>query len=275
MVSINVDKKVIFKNKLIYFVCTCFLLLFLIGVYYYFFFHTIKMDIGTMMKLSFEGESGKATVHIEIVENNYNQRIQPFFDSLTYKVEPSTDLKNGDKVETTLYYDQELASKYYIEVSSTTETFVVDGLAERYMHIEEIPEKFISQINSKGNAYIEKNKQAILDSTFSNFKKKTAVYQSHKLLHRAFLKAEQMDHKDKIIEVYQIEANGTVHDTEEVHSSSRYYMMVYDDINTLQLLDAQNIYGEPVTEDEVDLDSSQFIKLLRAKYLLSYEITLF
>lgn len=275
MVGMNIDKKAIFKNKLIYLVCTCSILLLLIGVYYYFFFHIIKIDISTIMQLSFEGESGNATAYVTTVDNHYNQRIQPFFDSLTYTVEPSTQLKNGDQVTVTLHYDQEQASKYHIEVSSTTKTLVVDGLAERYKDIEEIPETFISQLNGQGNTYIEKNRQAILESTFSHFKKKTAVYQSHKLLHRTFLKAEQIEHKDKIIEVYEIYASGIAHDTGEEQSSSCYYMIVYDDIHKMQLLDAQNIYGEPVSGDKTNLDSNQFIKLLRAKYLLSYEIMLF
>ena len=275
MVGMNIDKKAIFKNKLIYLVCTCSILLLLIGVYYYFFFHIIKVDMNTIMQLSFEGESGNATAYVTTVDNYYNQRIQPFFDSLTYTVEPSTQLKNGDQVTVTLHYDQEQASKYHIEVSSTTETLVVDGLAERYKDIEEIPETFISQLNSQGNTYIEKNRQAILESTFSHFKKKTVVYQSHNLLHRAFLKAEQIEHKDKIVEVYEIYASGIVQDSEEERLDSCYYMVVYDDIHKMQLLDAQNIYGEPVIEDKTNLDSNQFIKLLRAKYLLSYEIMLF
>lgn len=266
MVSISSERKKALKNKFIYIGCTCSLLLFLILVFYYFFFHTIKVDLNTATQFLLEGESGSATASIKKMDNNYNQRIQPFFDSLTYHIEPSTQLKNGDQVQVTWYYDQELASQYHIEVLSTTQTFLVEGLAERYTHIEEIPENFLSQLHMKGNSYIEKNKSEILDEVFPENLK--ATYESHTLLHRVFLKAEQKEQKDKIIEIYQLQAH------KDAQNLQGYYMIIFDSIHNQQLLDSKNIYGEAIFE-EAPLDENQLVKFLRSKYLLSYEITFF
>lgn len=269
---LNHKKKTI-KNKAIYLICTCSMLIGLIGVYYFFFYHTISVDLTEKITITYEGESNFATANIEGNYEGYNQRIQPFYDSIQFDIEPNNNLSNGDIVKVAVIYDEELAKAYHIEVINNEKEFEVSGLAERYKTVANIPAEYLDMIEKSGRSYIEKNTEKILIEDIDEFDAtKKVELNEPKKLHSIFLKAEKADDKDKLIEVYEFTVKGTSKEKQEEVELKVPYLIVFDNVNTKKELSDENIFGEKIKNAEDMTDVNNALAYLKGKYLLNYEM---
>lgn len=84
------------KNK---FITSMSMLLIVVSLYvtcYMLFFRTVEVDVTKDAGIEYRGEDGSASVRVINRNQNYNQRIQEFMDSITYEVKPAKKLKNGE-----------------------------------------------------------------------------------------------------------------------------------------------------------------------------------
>ena len=79
---------------------------------YMLFFRTVEVDVTKDAVIEYRGEDGAGKVRVLNRNQNYNQRIQEFMDSITYEVKPSENLKNGDQITIQAEYDETLARRY-------------------------------------------------------------------------------------------------------------------------------------------------------------------
>lgn len=86
------------QNKLVYFGALLGLCALLILVAYFFFLRTVKVDVMSSMRLIYEGENHDASVEAINTMEDINQRIQEFYNTIHYTVEPDTGLSNGDTI---------------------------------------------------------------------------------------------------------------------------------------------------------------------------------
>jgi len=82
------------KSKAIYLVSLLLMCVGLILVAYFFFLRTIELDVTKNIRLYYSGENGRASVEAKSGEEDLNQRIQEFYDTLTYTIEPNEALSN-------------------------------------------------------------------------------------------------------------------------------------------------------------------------------------
>lgn len=270
------------KNKII----TAFsMILIIISLYvtcYMLFFRTVDVDVTKAAEITYHGESGSATVKVSNKNQDYNQRIQEFMDSIIYQVSPSKRLKNGDVIKITAKYNEDLASRYHIHPTNKTRNVTIANLPIRYDGVDDISPTLLEKANKKGQEYLDKNMDSILNEDFTSFHitAKPQLVHSNRI-YRIFLDSKKASVKDKIIDIFAITAKGEVNtssekETLEVKEETIYYMITYNEINTsAQILD-ENVYGEKImNKANVDLTKeSDFMKYITTKYGSIYTITL-
>ena len=260
------------KNKCIYVVCFAAMLGVLGTVYYACFFREIHMDLTHNVEVSFVGENGSGHIEIERHDLNYNQRIQPFYDSLSTSFSSDGTLTNGDEVTVTIMYDNALAEKFNIVIDENTMLRTVEGLAQRFSSKDEITADFLRRVTEKCERYMKSHMDYILGQDF-NFASDAALI-DQRMLQRVFLKANDMQIHDKIIDIYQMKAEGKKEDG-SVYQETIYYMLVFDDINSNMQLSDHQIYGEKALYTEENLgEETGIICYFRNKYILSYDVIL-
>lgn len=259
-----------FKNKLIYFVCFGMMLTILTSVYYVCFFREIEIDLTQHLQISFIGENGNGIIQTTRDDFNYNQRIQPFYDTLEEEVSSNGSLANGDKVQVSINYDEVLAEQLHIHVSENTVEITVEGLAERFESTDDISEEYMDKLTLESDRYLKKDQDRILreDFTLENDIK----YVGDNLLQKVFLKAENSQEHDRIVFVYEVSAQGKK-DTEELQEEKIYYMIVFDDVNSNLKLNDNQVYGEKALSTQEDLTTEEgIVRYFKSKYVLSYEV---
>lgn len=142
------------KNKLIYFafLLSCCIGLMLVG--YFGFLQTVDIDVMLGIQLVYTGESGEAQVSAVSKTDDLNQRIQEFMKTVTYSIEPSEKLSNGDTITVTALYDADMAAEYHFQPANTTASFLVEGLPERYEKLADIPEAYIRESEKAAREYL-------------------------------------------------------------------------------------------------------------------------
>ena len=233
------------KNK---FVTAISMLLILSGLYatcYIFFFRTVEVDVTKDAFLQYSGESGSGEVKVRNEMLNYNQRIQEFMDSVTYNVSPHQNLSNGDIITVQASYDEDLAKRYHIKPIESKREIVVTDLPQRLDELPELDDPFYKTLHEKSKNYLDKNMKSILNEDFTVFDRdEKPKLDNSTYLYRVFLKSKNKEQKDKILDVYSIEASFT--EGEQIKKDKIYYMITYNEINTSFEIRDENIYGEKI-----------------------------
>lgn len=261
------------KNKLIYVICFSTMLAILGGVYYICFFREIHVDLTKNIEVRFIGENGSGEVQITRHDMNYNQRIEPFYESLSVSFSENNQLSNGDEVTIVVQYDGGLADKFNIVVDESELVKTVEGLAQRFASKDEIPQEYLDQLSNKSTTFMKKDESRILDQDFT-FASDVKLLEET-MIQRVFLKAEDAQIHDKIIDIYKMQAEGK-RENGDMAEETIYYMVVFDDINSNLTITDNQMYGEKALYTEENLGEDEgIINYFKNKYLLSYRIELF
>lgn len=268
------------KNK---FITSMSMLLIIISLYatcYMLFFRTVEVDVTKAAEITYRGESGTATLTVSNRSQDYNQRIQEFMDSITYKASDRKNLKNGDTVTITASYDSTLADRYHIDPINVERTITVENLPIRYEHADEIEDGYLKKMDERGQQYLDKNMESILDEDFTAFFiTSQPQLVDAKRMYRVFLDSKKTSSKDKVIDIYAIKAKGEVNTSSkeqklEEKEETIYYMITYNEINTSQKILDENVYGEKLmNKTNTDLSKEEnFKKFIQSKYGSVYGI---
>ena len=249
------------------------MLLIVVSLYvtcYMLFFRTVEVDVTKDAGIEYRGEDGSASVRVINRNQNYNQRIQEFMDSITYEVKPAKKLKNGDELTITARYDETLASRYHVNPIQTVRRVKVKDLPERFADVNEIPASFLSTLDDRTRSYLNKNMEQILNEDFTSFFiRSQPELVNQKQMYRVFLDGKKSSAKDKIIDIYAITAKGEVNT-----SSKKETLEMKEDTNTsLRILD-ENVYGEKliISESNDLTKETQFTSFMKSKYKSAYEV---
>lgn len=91
----------------------------------------VPLDLTDNLVLSFEGTNGNgiATAEKNIPFDGSSSTVRKFIQSVTYDIQPKSNLSNGDSVIVTAKYDQEIANMApFIKLNGLSKTYIVDGL---------------------------------------------------------------------------------------------------------------------------------------------------
>lgn len=275
----DVAQKLVVKNKLLFVFCISFIMVSLFMVCYLFFFRSITIDVTKDISVTYEGESGVASVVIHNEAYNLNQRTQEFLNSINYQVTPSRNISNGTKITIAASWSEELADKYNIQVINTEKEIVVEGLRQRYQNVEEIPDDFIALLNIRSETYFKRNMETILKKDFSDFYvTSNTELKENALVYRFFLQAMDKENKDKILDVYAMSATGKINqgvDHEDLidGESTIYYSVLYDNVDDTQKVEDSDVYGEKLILPK-EATADEVLASIKGKYLLSYSMSL-
>lgn len=272
-------QRLLFKNKLLFICCILFMMSGLFLTCYLFFFRTITIDVTKNAQIAYEGESGFASVSAVNVDHNLNQRTQEFLNSISYQVTPRSQLSNGTLITITAKYDEALAAKYHIRVINETKEITVSGLVERFSDPADIDSEFLGILDANAQSYFDKHKAEIMQEDFTQFYASSERSMlGYERKYRVFLQALDRTNKDKIVDIYEVYGKGMVntaadHEDLREQTSSIYYMVTYDEINTAKQIRDENVFGEKILSIAVN-DTESLTQLLHMKFLLSYHFTI-
>ncbi len=265
------------KNKLLFLFCMLMIMSSLFLVCYICFFRTVTIDVTKDMKIEYSGESGAATVMVTNTSNNLNQRTQEFLDTIVYTVTPNAKLSNGTKITIQARYNQELADKYHIQVINETKEITISGLEERFSDAKQITKEFQKKIDQVGNDYLDKNITEILQASFELFDHDSDIQLvDQKHIYRLFLKSLNKENKDKIIDIYQIFAKGTVSNENQAQVGKEeavYYVITYDNINSSLQIRDESVFGESWNVDDISTQE-KLIPIVQSKYQFGYRVSI-
>ncbi|WP_289108539.1 hypothetical protein, partial [uncultured Dubosiella sp.] len=235
------------QNKLVYFGALLGLCALLILVAYFFFLRTVKVDVMSSMRLIYEGENHDASVEAINTMEDINQRIQEFYNTIHYTVEPDTGLSNGDTITVKAQYDEALAQQYHFEPENTVKEIVVEGLPNRFDSVTQIDTAWIGQIEREMERYIEEHKGQEIETEFTQIDPREATLESTTLEYAGFLKSMEAQHGDRFIGLYRLSY------AIEQKPVDMYYIVIVPNINDSLQIDTQNIYGERayLSEEEI------------------------
>lgn len=270
----------VLKSKVISAACLMIIILALYGTCYLLFFRTTGVDVTADIEILYRGENGSGSVLVKNKNEVYNQRIREFMDTVTYKVTPNQELKNGDTITIEASYDKSLASRYHIDPDQLTKEVVVANLPVRYANVRKIPQTLLDKINKSSQSYMDKNMDSILSDDFTSFYVTSeATLVNYRRSYRVFLNANDANSKDKILDIYAITASGDVNTSNEkeklvTKEVTIYYMITYNEINTGNRIANDNIYGEKIiTTANQDLSKeADFTSYMNEKYGEGYLI---
>lgn len=268
------------KNKMISALCLGLIIMSLYGTCYLLFFRTTGIDVTKDVDIIYRGENGSGSVMVRNKNLNYNQRIQEFMDTVTYKVTPNRNLKNGDTITIQADYDEKLASRYHIDATHVSKEVVVSNLPIRYENAKDIPQTMLDTINESSEKYLKKYMTAILEDDFTSFYISShPELVSYQRIYRIFLNSEEKDVRDKILDIYAISAKGEVNVSKkeerlETKEETIYYMITYNEINTSEQIPDEDVYGEKIiTNRKQELSKeSEFRDYMKSKYGAHYKI---
>ena len=218
------------KNKLIYFafLLSCCIGLMLVG--YFGFLQTVNIDVMLGIQFVYTGESGEAQVSAVSKTDDLNQRIQEFMQTVTYTIEPSEKLANGDTITVTALYDADMAVEYHFQPVNTRAEFRVEGLPERYASLAEIPE-----------AYIQESREAA---------SRALKAEGQEPVYGAFLQGKTAGVRDRILWMYQLE-------------DGWYEIVLVPDVNNAQVVNRKAISTQQVYLSSKEQENRDFAGYVR------------
>ena len=182
------DKQKI-ENKTIYFISLLSMVCILVLIAYFFFLRNVEIDIMANAQYTYTGENGNASVVVSPKQGDLNQRTQDFLNSVKYEVSPNTDLSNGDTIHVTATYDEALANQYHYKPKSVETDVKVEGLANRYKALEDIPKTLIREGKDATIEYVKENEDSIYSLEGKN--EKVPNLDKMKIVYSAYLKSNQ------------------------------------------------------------------------------------
>lgn len=248
------------ENKFIYFACLVSMICVLVLIAYFFFMRNVEIDIMDNAQYTYVGENGNASVVVSAKQGDINQRVQDFLNTVKYEVSPNTDLSNGDTIHVTATYDQALANQYHYKPKSTKANVKVQGLANRYTTLEQIPKSLIQQGKEEALDYVRKNADSIY--SIDGKKEKTPSLGKVKIMYSAYLKSNQKNNSDRFVYIVSMKYS----------SETLYYMVCIPNINDSNEIDIQNIYGEKAYLMEDELQKKDFAGYVERVYETKYQI---
>lgn len=253
------DKQKI-ENKFIYFISLLGMVTILVLIAYFFFLRNVEVDIMDNAQYTYVGENGNASVVVSAKQGELNQRMQDFLDSVKYEVSPSSDLSNGDTIHVTATYDEALANQYHYKPKSVEADVVVEGLANRYLSLKDIPKTLIKDGENAALDYVKDNQDEIYE--LDGKEEKTPSLDKMKIVYSAYLKSNQKKNSDRF--VYIVSMNYS--------SEILYYMVCIPNINDSNEIDTHNIYGEKAYLTQEELDGKDFNGYVDRVYSSKYQI---
>lgn len=253
------DKQKI-ENKFIYFISLLGMVTILVLIAYFFFLRNVEVDIMDNAQYTYVGENGNASVVVSAKQGELNQRMQDFLNSVKYEVSPSSDLSNGDTIHVTATYDEVLANQYHYKPKSVEANVVVEGLANRYLALQDIPKTLIQDGRNAALDYVKENQDAIYK--LDGKEEKTPSLDKMKIVYSAYLKSNQKKNSDRF--VYIVSMNYS--------SEILYYMVCIPNINDSNEIDTHNIYGEKAYLTQEELDGKDFNGYVDRVYSSKYQI---
>ena len=253
------DKQKI-ENKFIYFISLLGMVTILVLIAYFFFLRNVEVDIMDNAQYTYVGENGNASVVVSAKQGELNQRMQDFLDSVKYEVSPSSDLSNGDTIHVTATYDEALANQYHYKPKSVEADVVVEGLANRYLSLKDIPKTLIKDGENAALDYVKDNQDEIYE--LDGKEEKTPSLDKMKIVYSAYLKSNQKKNSDRF--VYIVSMNYS--------SEILYYMVCIPNINDSNEIDTHNIYGEKAYLTQEELDGKDFNGYVDRVYSSKYHI---
>lgn len=253
------DKQKI-ENKFIYFISLLGMVTILVLIAYFFFLRNVEVDIMDNAQYIYVGENGNASVVVSANQGELNQRMQDFLNSVKYEVSPSSDLSNGDTIHVTATYDEALANQYHYKPKSIEANVVVEGLANRYLALQDIPKTLIQDGRNAALDYVKENQDAIYK--LDGKEEKTPSLDKMKIVYSAYLKSNQKKNSDRF--VYIVSMNYS--------SEILYYMVCIPNINDSNEIDTHNIYGEKAYLTQEELDGKDFNGYVDRVYSSKYQI---
>ena len=253
------DKQKI-ENKFIYFISLLGMVMILVLIAYFFFLRNVEVDIMDNAQYTYVGENGNASVVVSAKQGELNQRMQDFLNSVKYEVSPSSDLSNGDTIHVTATYDEALANQYHYKPKSIEADVVVEGLANRYLALQDIPKTLIQDGRNAALDYVKENQDAIYK--LDGKEEKTPSLDKMKIVYSAYLKSNQKKNSDRFAYIVQM-----TYDSEVL-----YYMVCIPNINDSNEIDTHNIYGEKAYLTQEELDGKDFNGYVDRVYSSKYQI---
>lgn len=248
------------ENKFIYFISLLGMVMILVLIAYFFFLRNVEVDIMDNVQYTYVGENGNASVVVSAKQGELNQRMQDFLNSVKYEVSPSSDLSNGDTIHVTATYDEALANQYHYKPKSIEANVVVEGLANRYLALQDIPKTLIQDGRNAALDYVKENQDAIYK--LDGKEEKTPSLDKMKIVYSAYLKSNQKKNSDRFVYIVQM-----TYDSEVL-----YYMVCIPNINDSNEIDTHNIYGEKAYLTQEELDGKDFNGYVDRVYSSKYQI---
>lgn len=237
------------NNKIIYFIALGSMCTLLILIMYNFFYRTIEVDVMKNIRFNYTNENGNATVTVENISEDLNQRTQAFLDTVEYEVSPNTNLSNGDILHVTTTFDENLAQQYHYKPVNTEAEFIVEGLDNRFDSSEQIEPSYLKDIDAAAIHYINEHATEIyvLDSDIKDHEKPKLVKKEK--IYSSFLKSNTSKSSDRILSIYKLDYKT---------NQSIYYLVVVPNINDSNTVQKQNIYGEKAYLSQEEIDSMNY-----------------
>lgn len=253
------DKQKI-ENKTIYFISLLSMVCILVLIAYFFFLRNVEIDIMANAQYTYTGENGNASVVVSPKQGDLNQRTQDFLNSVKYEVSPNTDLSNGDTIHVTATYDEALANQYHYKPKSVATDVKVEGLANRYKALEDIPKTLIREGKDATIEYVKENEDSIYSLEGKN--EKVPNLDKMKIVYSAYLKSNQKNNSDRFVYIVYMNYSSEI----------LYYMVCIPNINDSDEIDTHNIYGEKAYLTQDELEDKDFAGYVNRVYSSKYQI---
>ena len=239
------DSKERIKNKWIYFIALLSICLGLFLMSYFSFLRTIEVDMTKNVKITYDGEQGRAHAHAKCAMTDLNQRLQSFYDSIEYEIEPNGNLSNGDTILIKAHYDESLAQEYHYDPIHLEKEFTVKGLPNRFENYQQIPQDYVNAIQKAMEGFLKDKQKEIFKVEFAMPESKPSI-ENKNVVYSAFLNSKSGDKTDRMVNVYRMVY--TVNEQEYV----LYYLVCVPEINDRQEIAEQDIFGQKayITESE-------------------------
>lgn len=214
-----------------------------------------KVNVMDSLNITFVGENHEGKAVIQTEQEYFDQRINEFIASISYQVEPSENLSNGDKVLVSATWNEDLAKRYHLELEVPSTEIEVTGLSVPYEHGDELPSSFIQSIEEQSLAYMKDNATTIIENGFQQFHKNTEItLSSIEPCYQVFLTPKE-DDKNRFITFYQVKAKGQVNTSDtgislDEQEAMIYYAVTVQGINTSNTVQKEDIFASRVIGDK-------------------------
>ena len=253
------------KNKVIYFVALFGICSGLFLMSYFSFIRTIDVDMTKKIDVTYTGEQGRASAQATCAMTDLNQRLQSFYDSIEYEIEPNENLKNGDVVTIRAFYDEDLAQEYHYNPIHLEKEFVVSGLNNRYENYEQIPTTYVKKIQKEMDSFLDTKKKEIFRTEFSKPKAKPVLNHAE-LVYTAFMNSKTSEKTDRMVNIYHL-----LYEWDE-QPYELYYLICVPEINDSQEVQEQDVFGQKAYLTELSEGIETYDSYVKRLFGINYEV---